>query len=165
MENDPIIEQALRDLEQHRCECRRLEEFLSRYGDYKQRLSGSLLTKILEPRCEPRRQRSTPADKVISVVHDILEDRGDALTLSAIFNALCSKGIVIGGGNPKQNLSQKLSASPDVKSYGKRGWYFADTIPPCLQVKQLDDESLEYEEGPTTEMTRPSQSNGAASAN
>ena len=64
------------------------------------------------------------------------------------------------GMNPFQ---MKLSAHPQLKSYGKRGWYFADLIPPCLQTNvRLSDDEPEYEEGPDTEVTRPLYSNGAA---
>lgn len=102
----------------------------------------------------------------MSAIHDIIGERRDALTLTAIFDALVRRGVAIGGKNPKQNLSQKLSAHPQIKSYGKRGWYFADVIPPCLQPNvRLSDEEPDYEEGPDTEVTRPLYSNGAASSN
>jgi hypothetical protein len=157
--DDPIYEAAKRDLEQHKAECRRLEEWLARYEDYRLRLVPAALLESDQP--EPR--KSAAAGTVISAVHDILEKRKDALTLSAIFTALCARGVVIGGKHPKQNLSQKLHACPDLKSYGKRGWYFADTVPPCLRANvRLDDDELEYEEGPDTEVSRPLQSNGAA---
>lgn len=161
MENDPIYEAAKRDLEQHKAECQRLEEWLARYEEYKLRLVPP--PPLLSSGPSDAR-KSAAAETVISAVHDILEQRKDALTLSALFTALCERGVHIGGKNPKQNLSQKLHACPDLKSYGKRGWYFADTIPPCLQPQRvrLDDEDYEYEEGPDTEVSRPLQTNGAA---
>ena len=166
MENDPIYDEALRDLERHQAECRRLEDFLDRYKGYRRRATAAQQPEITDaPKSEAPR-KGAPANNVISVVHDILAKRQDALTLSAIFTALCDRGVVIGGNNPKQNLSQKLSTCPDLKSYGKRGWYFADEIPPCMHpVQRLSDDDPEYDEDPVTEVTRPSQSNGAASSN
>ena len=162
MENDPIYDEALRDLERHQAECRRLEDFLDRYKGYRQRASAAYPEMADAPKSEAPR-KGAPANNVISAVHDILAKRQDALTLSAIFMALCDRGVVIGGNNPKQNLSQKLSSCPDLKSYGKRGWYFADEIPPCmLPVQRLSDDDREYEEGPDTEVTRPLRLNGAA---
>lgn len=155
--DDPIIRAAKRDLADLDAKRSEIASFLERYQRYKAADSGEA------PSMPSLPLRSPPADKVMSAVHDILMSRGDALTLSAIFDELIRRGIVIGGNHPKQNLSQKLSAHPALKSYGRRGWYFADAIPPCLQpTRQLSGEDIEYEEGPDTEVTRPLQSNGAA---
>ena len=135
---------------------RKIASFIERYERYKAVGRTAPLPTSLP-------LRSAPADKVMSAVHDILMSRGDALTLAAIFDELTQRGVVIGGKHPKQNLSQKFSAHPALKSYGKRGWYFADTLPPCIQPsRQLSDEDTEYEEGPDTEVSRPLHSNGAA---
>lgn len=158
MESDPIIEEAKRDLANLEAQCRELETFIHRYERYKAAVVGPQL----KPR-ELESHRSPSVDTVMSAVHDILTKQKDALTLTAIFDLLVERGVVVGGNNPKQNLSQKLSASPKLKSYGKRGWYFADTIPPCLkQDTRLSEHEWDNEEDLGTEVTRPLQSNGAA---
>jgi hypothetical protein len=165
MRNDPIIEAAKRDLAQLDAKRAELRAFIARYEEYRSALSEigpSSSCSTTEALVERALRRSAPADQVMSAVHDILACRGDALTLTAIFNALVERGVTIGGSNPKQNLSQKLSAHPKLKSYGKRGWYFADSLPPCLRPNtRLWEPAREYEEGPDTEMTEPLQSNGA----
>lgn len=158
MENDPIIEAAMQDLANLEAQHQKVEEWLAQYKRYKEIASGSAET---PPRTTAgmTTRKSASCDKVMSAVHDILTDRGDALTLTALFDALIARSVVIGGKNPKQNLSQKLSANPQLKSYGKRGWYFSDTIPPCLQPNvRLSD--WENEEGLNTEVLRPLLTNG-----
>ena len=169
METDPIIEAAKQDLADIEAQRHEIEDFLARYERYKGMAAGVPATPSkgdAPPVSLVTTRRSAPADKVMSAVHDILTGRGDALTLTAIFDGLVDRGVTIGGKNPKQNLSQKLSAYPAIKSYGKRGWYFADAIPPCMRTNsRLSDDEWTHEEGLVSELTRPIQSNGAASAN
>jgi hypothetical protein len=167
MQNDPIIEAAKKDLAKLDAQRAELRSFIARYEEYRHALAGpdTLPPYPVHAVLVEKPARGTRSDQVMSAVHDILMERGDALTLSAIFNALVERGIVIGGVNPKQNLCQKLSAHPKLKSYGKRGWYFADTIPPCLQPKARLPEPWEYEEGLDTEVTRPLQPNGVGIIN
>ena len=161
MEHDPIIEAAENDLADVEARRHEIMAFLARYRRYREPTSSALVPTHPDTPVDLIR-RSAPADKVMSAVHDILGERGDALTLSALFDALLDRGVMIGGRNPKQNLSQKLSAHEGLKSYGKRGWYFADTIPPCLLPSaRLSANDHSHEEGPATEMTGPLQSNGA----
>lgn len=162
MEHDPIIAAARQELAGLDSKRREIEDFISRYERYKAHATTAPSDGIIPPIDVPLNLRGAPADKVMSAVHDILFQRGDALTLSAIFDELTRRGVIVGGKHPKQNLSQKLSAHQDLRSYGKRGWYFADRVPPCLQPRRLSDcEEAEYEEGPDTEVTRPLHSNGA----
>lgn len=161
MESDEIIEAAEQELAALDAERREIADFIARYKRYKGMAVG-IQKSPSAPIFSPAR-RSAPADKVMSAVHDILTERKDALTLTAIFDALVSRGVVIGGKHPKQNLSQKLSAHSQIKSYGKRGWYFADALPPSLKpIRQLCEDDVDYEEGPDADAARPLQANGAA---
>jgi hypothetical protein len=163
--SDPIIEAAKRELAELDAKRQEIETFLAGYERYRAMIVGltpSSLTATVPPDAKPAK-----GDAVMSAVCQLLIERGDALTLAAIFDGLVERGVFIGGKHPKQNLSQKLSAHPELKSYGKRGWYFADTLPPCMQpVRSLSsDDGPEYEEDPIAVATRSLQWNGAASAN
>lgn len=161
MDSDPIIRLAEQELANLDVKRRETAAFIAWYKRLKAIASG-------EPEPEPDEamvamiRRSPPADAVLSAVHDILQERGDALTLAAIFDGLLKRGVIVGGKNPKQNLSQKLSAHPLLKSYGKRGWYFADKLPPCLLPNvRLPADEMFHEEGPAMDVAGPLQTNGA----
>jgi hypothetical protein len=165
MEHDPIIAAAERDLAA--IEMRRSEiiSFLEQYRCYSQ--AGATSDEAANVPAAKLAPRSAPVDIVMSAVCDILIARDDAMPLSDVFDALTKRGIIIGGTNPKQNLSQKLHADNRLKSYGSRiGWYFADVVPPCLGGPSRRTTSSaqihECEEGLATEIARPLQANGAA---
>jgi hypothetical protein len=163
MEHDPIIQAAKRDLEALDAQRQDIIDFLERYRLYK----GAALRLSVEPTesmALNAQTRGARADEVLSAVADILIGHNDAMSLSDIFDKLRERGIVVGGKNPKQNLSQKLSADEQLKSYGKHGWYFADKLPPCMGGKSClaENRSDQYEEDLALGMARPLQSNGAA---
>lgn len=161
MERDHILEAAERDLARLDAQRQSIADFIERYKRYKG-VANSAPAPLAKADSVSSGRKSVPLDTLMSAVHDILEKRQDALTLGALYDALLERGVEVGGQHPKQNLSQKLSAHPDLKSYGKRGWYFADQVPRCAQSTRLSDEPDYDEESPVTEMTGPLQTNGAA---
>lgn len=161
MKSDPIIEAAERDLARLDAERQEIAEFIARYRKYKAAVTiGDAASFVGIPSIPPRSSR---VDEVMSVVCDVLLERKDAMPLSELLDALIKRQVVIGGRNPKQNLSQKLSHDKSLKSYGKHGWYFADATPPCVGgAGQLDDSFRgNHEGGPAKRLARPLQSNGA----
>lgn len=165
MSDEAVFDAALRDLATQKAKCREIEAFIDRYKKYKHAAVQGPRQQDVVPARTPNPSPAaskTPVttNQLLSIVHDILEARGDAMPLGEIFTALLERGIIIGGRHPKHNLGQKLSADPAYKSYGKRGWYFADT-PPGQKTYSHSHDWDENEEDPNDKVAGPSQSNGS----
>jgi hypothetical protein len=157
MTNDEqILAAAIRELAELDAKRAEVQAFVARYRHYQLGgpASGSE-TAIEQSLAVSAPRKGARVDVVMSAVHDILTKRKDAMSVGDILDALIQRSVIVGGKNPKANLSQKLSASRDLKSYGKRGWYFADIEPP---IKHL---SITNEEGPEPLGSEPFRINGA----
>lgn len=161
MTRDHIYAAAKAELEELEARCREIEAFLVLYERYERSTSRDVPDAVVSPTpITPETKIATTAE-IMSAVHDILMTRGDALTLSALFDGLCRRGIRVGGNNPKQNLSQKLSADDRLMSYGKRGWFFADQTPPSARPYARPQERVQNEKDPDDEVAGPTQIDGS----
>lgn len=160
MSDDPIYQRALERLQEISKERRELEDFIATY----RKLAG-VQVKAPEPVSaalgSPRKPASTEA--IVDAAMEILAKKGEPMKLGALYDALTSMGLVIGGKIPRNNLGAKLSADKRLETIPGAGWWFAgEPIPSPMQresyPRQLGGD--EYEEGPATDVERPSYSNG-----
>ena len=115
MEHDLIIAAAEKDLATLDAQRHEIANFLDRYRRYKgmaASVNAAPLSADTNDATETAR-RSAPADTVMSAVHDILSKRKDALTLTAIFEALLERGVMIGGKTPSRTSAR--SSAPTLK--------------------------------------------------
>ena len=161
-QDDPVYQKAVsrfKELCAFEEERKELEAFLRTY----ERLSGAAppipLASGQQEVGAVHGANAKPAStkEIVDGAMKILSERKSPMALGEIFDALTRRGFVIGGKIPKYNLGAKLSADERLRT-GPMGWWFASDPYPS----RLD--GYEYEEGPTTDVARPSLSNGAASA-
>lgn len=109
---------------------------------------------------------------IVDAAMEILATKREPMKLGALYDALCAKGVAIGGKEPRNNLGAKLSADRRLQTYPGIGWWFANEAIPGIDAassfpdvtniypRQLGGD--EHEEGPATDVTRPLLTNGAA---
>lgn len=77
----------------------------------------------------------SPKEEIIDVVRHILKQvHPRPLLIGDLFEAVLSRGVNIGGQNPKGNLSAKLAPVEDIVYIKDEGWYYRP------KVKEAPDE-------------------------
>ena len=104
-------------------ELHRLEEF--------QRSMLEVKTNLVELRKAPK-AKPTPRYKIIlHEAHNILQELGEPVSVSTLYDLLSQRGIQIPGTNPRNNLSARLSNAKDQFVSGPDGWSLRqETAPP-----------------------------------
>lgn len=169
MSTDPIYLRALERLQEISKERRELEDFIATY----RKLAGVQI-KAPEPVSSalgsPRKPASSAA--IVEIAMEVLAAKREPMKLGALYDAICAKGVVIGGKEPRNNLGAKLSADRRLKTYPGIGWWFADEAIPGIDAASSFQNIADYlprqlsggrnEEGPGANASRPLITNGAA---
>jgi hypothetical protein len=70
-----------------------------------------------------KRPRTSGArQQALEAARSFLLNSSGPVPTAGIYEAVRKKGVVIGGENPKNNLSAMLHYSPDFVSHGRQGW-------------------------------------------
>jgi hypothetical protein len=104
----------------------------------------------------PVEARKWPSTAIVRMALEVLAQHGRPMKLSALFDAVTARGVIIGGKNPRNNFGAMLSADKVRLTTGKEGWWFTEEFYP----RRLDGD--EYDEGLAMETARPCLANGAA---
>ena len=70
------------------------------------------------------KSKTSPTELIVSASCIVLEEHGRPMSLTALYDALEQRRIMVGGSDPKANLSTKLSSAKD-RLYNEKslGWW------------------------------------------
>jgi hypothetical protein len=68
------------------------------------------------------RKRGPSRAHALDLTVELLTGRSGLTTIDAIYTHLASRGVELGGANPKNNLSSMLYKDKRFQSHGRRGW-------------------------------------------
>lgn len=76
-----------------------------------------------------RGRNGTRIERVSAVAREVLRTHGRPMHLNQIHEELISRGVVLTGKNPRNNLGAVLSASKEFATKRGEGWWFRDEAP------------------------------------
>ncbi|NOX83883.1 MAG: hypothetical protein GXP06_13055 [Alphaproteobacteria bacterium] len=156
MSNDTVIEKARTKIAWHYAEAKRLQAFIEvaveLLGDVSPESQASKIVKVGAVRNPSVRQVTTSTPEILHLTHQLLSSHGP-MTAAEIFDRLISRGVSIGGKNPKGNLSAKFATDKTLRHNKDTGRW--------NQVGPTDKGSAETEPSSVTGEVRASPNAGS----
>ena len=112
--------------EHHRAQVKQHMEDAAKADEQKEKLLAAIeVLMVLPPDHKETKAFANPGP-IREAAYDLLKQRGAPMDRGEILRQLTSKGIIVGGPTPQQNLSAHLSNDPRIEVIGDGLWGLAE---------------------------------------
>ena len=145
-DSDTILQRALRRRDNFRRELDEIESFIRTFKRLADATAEEPTAVRIRHRSIEDKIKSSPQREVEQAVTQVLINAGRPVTTAQMLEAVTTHGVVIGGREPRWNLSAKLSRMEGIISIEGHGWWFENRpykavgYEPSQETEGLDED-------------------------